>query len=226
MGLSFRFITLIFTILAFTNVVSAIACPTTYEKILERVSTEQIFRATREDTADELYFHNEGEPYPNGRQMNPVYLHENTRGRLFGGRDPVRLLVHYVNEVDRRNYQVQIQNQHILDHNGHPIDTTDGETSTVDFTTHVYIYVMDFNGNIYIAKGERLKFHHSSFFAGGPVAAAGEIAIRNGEIIMINDNSNHYQPTNINNQQVVSSLRRQGLTVPDSVQQFRSGQHF
>ncbi|GAA4667708.1 hypothetical protein [Amycolatopsis dongchuanensis] len=57
------------------------------------------------------------------------------------------------------------------------------------------IFVMDRHGNVYAsnyqAEGE---FHHSTLTNGRPVAAAGELFVKDGRIIKITDNSGHYRP--------------------------------
>jgi hypothetical protein len=56
------------------------------------------------------------------------------------------------------------------------------------------IYVMSSDGVIYFRQGhDPYEFHHSSFLAGAPVAAAGEIIIENGRIVMVNNRSGHYR---------------------------------
>lgn len=52
-------------------------------------------------------------------------------------------------------------------------------------------YVMDSKGNLYIFDDIK-TVRHSSIFAGGPVAAAGDIQIENGRVTAIDANSGHY----------------------------------
>ncbi len=60
------------------------------------------------------------------------------------------------------------------------------------------IFVLDPRGNMYVNMGTQGEFHHSSFLAGGPVIYAGEIEIRNGKLLHLNNSSGHYQPTETN----------------------------
>jgi uncharacterized protein (UPF0276 family) len=76
-------------------------------------------------------------------------------------------------------------------------------------------FVMDHNGNVYVsnykAKG---KFHHSSFLAGQPVAAAGYIHVENGVVKAALPVSGHYKPTETNMNQMLWNLYNQGISVP------------
>jgi hypothetical protein len=61
------------------------------------------------------------------------------------------------------------------------------------------IFVLDGKGNMYATLDAyrlgRISIHHSSFLAGGPVAAAGELEVREGKIVGFTDQSGHYKPT-------------------------------
>jgi hypothetical protein len=76
------------------------------------------------------------------------------------------------------------------------------------------IYVMAPSGRIYYAPESIAKkgaFHHSSFFAGGDVAAAGEIRVKNGFIQTISRGSGHYLSEPKNLEQFKSELKRRGV---------------
>ncbi|WP_119726298.1 hypothetical protein [Thermomonospora amylolytica] len=60
-------------------------------------------------------------------------------------------------------------------------------------------------------------FHHSSFLAGGPVAAAGELRVVNGRLGLISDRSGHYQPPPEFRDRVVEMLRQAGVTITDDM---------
>lgn len=84
------------------------------------------------------------------------------------------------------------------------------------------IFVMGETGDIYIANCHRMgQFHHSSFLAGGPVAAAGEIRIETGVVKLLSRASGHYEPTSAQFTQVMDRLRDQGIsasyTIDDDV---------
>ncbi|WP_205876622.1 hypothetical protein [Mycobacterium camsae] len=56
-------------------------------------------------------------------------------------------------------------------------------------------------------------FHHSSFFGGEDVAAAGELVVRDGKIELVPDHSGHYAPVQLRTQQVLDQLASQGIVV-------------
>lgn len=80
------------------------------------------------------------------------------------------------------------------------------------------LFVMDQEGGIYAAppglqfsNGKFLR--HSSFLAGEPAAAAGEMIVRNGKIILVNRKSGHYKPSQKANDQFLSQLQEQGVNI-------------
>jgi hypothetical protein len=102
----------------------------------------------------------------------------------------------YLNEVDRLKYKVTVKKDGLLyDSKEELINNPDG------------IYVMDEAGEIYIHTKQVGKFHHSSFLAGGPVAAAGEIKIKDGVIKFIDRSSGHYHPEPEHFDQVIEELK-------------------
>ena len=56
------------------------------------------------------------------------------------------------------------------------------------------IFVMDPEGQVYVGRHDVGKFHHSSFLGGEPVAAAGEMIVKNGIIETVSNKSGHYRP--------------------------------
>jgi hypothetical protein len=82
------------------------------------------------------------------------------------------------------------------------------------------LFVMDQKGNIYAAPpGLQLsngKFiRHSSFLAGEPVAAAGEMIVSNGKVVLVNRRSGHYKPSQKANNQFLSRLQELGVDISD-----------
>jgi hypothetical protein len=76
------------------------------------------------------------------------------------------------------------------------------------------MYVMDENGNLYVSLRQVPgALHHSSFLGGAPVAGAGELVVRDGDVTIISRKSGHYQPTAAQQQAVVDALAEQGLDV-------------
>ena len=56
------------------------------------------------------------------------------------------------------------------------------------------MYTMDTSGNVYVCFDHPKTFHHSSFVAGKPVAAAGTITVCDGRLRAISNESGHYMP--------------------------------
>jgi hypothetical protein len=78
------------------------------------------------------------------------------------------------------------------------------------------LFVMDEKGKIYVYSGDRLtkeleSIHHSSLLAGGPVSSAGEIFVKEGLPVGINDRSGHYLPAPDIFRQVLDELRSRGV---------------
>jgi hypothetical protein len=82
-----------------------------------------------------------------------------------------------------------------------------------------FIFVMDGEGNIYSACKTLVK-HHSSFLAGGPVAAAGWWEIEYGAIKSITNDSGHYQPPLDYTKQVLKELKSRGVDIGGVVQRW------
>lgn len=73
---------------------------------------------------------------------------------------------------------------------------------------------MDEYGNIYASKSQAVgKFHHSSFLAGKPVAAAGEISVKDGIIESVSRKSGHYWPDEDHLAQFMEELGDQGVDI-------------
>jgi hypothetical protein len=137
--------------------------------------------------------------------MIRVYMGEE-KGKVFG------TSVKYLNKEERAHYKVTIRDGKVFDADGKPFETRQASTAfKVDKGRA--IFVMDAQGSIYISNEQtRGKFHHSSFFAGQPVAAAGDIRIEDGFITAISRKSGHYRPTPEQLNQVVQQLAHQNIT--------------
>lgn len=86
---------------------------------------------------------------------------------------------------------------------------------TVDSNARVLSFVMDESGNIFGRQGNVGYFFHSSFFAGKPVAAAGEIIFDEGKILKISSNSGHYQPKPENFVQALKEIQSRGIILSE-----------
>jgi hypothetical protein len=78
------------------------------------------------------------------------------------------------------------------------------------------IFVMDEKGKIYVYDGDYFTenmelIFHSSLLAGKPVASAGELFVKDGKLLEINNRSGHYQPAMEVFGRVLEELRARGL---------------
>jgi hypothetical protein len=111
--------------------------------------------------------------------------------------------VKYLNAQERASYELHVKDGLLYDNTGKIVDSRSPG-----------IFVMSPEGRIYFAPGGTVKrgqFQHSSFLAGAPVAAAGEMVVVNGEIRALSRRSGHYWPSQENAMQFLSELARRGV---------------
>ncbi len=83
------------------------------------------------------------------------------------------------------------------------------------------LFVMDPHGNLYVSLRRVVsRIHHSTLTGGGPVAAAGELRVRDGQLLTLNDHSGHYPPTHSCNQITVAELKQRGVDTRNVVFDF------
>lgn len=76
------------------------------------------------------------------------------------------------------------------------------------------IFVMDAFGNIYATTREDVaRLRHSSLSAGQPVAAAGELVVRDGVVLQVTGRCPQYDIGPDNAQRVLAQLRDEGVDV-------------
>jgi hypothetical protein len=151
-----------------------------------------------------------GEPMPT-TGMNPHYQGEHLPGNnVWPGQQ-----VTYLDDAGREAYRVIPRDGKLVDVNGLPFDTAAGSSAHLGGGGRA-IYVMDEQGNVYASNFHGVgEFHHSSFMGGKPVSGAGELEVRNGEVIGITDRSGHYTPSQAMTRQTVERLRAQGIPIRD-----------
>lgn len=98
--------------------------------------------------------------------------------------------VKYCTPQERWSRSLSVRGGVILDADGERYHT--GLKKTAFSGTGWAIYVMDFEGVFYSDSHAVNQFHHSSFFAGGPVRAAGELAVDGGRLVAITNKTGHY----------------------------------
>lgn len=97
------------------------------------------------------------------------------------------------NDIERLEYELAIIDGKLYTKKGKLFDTAFGGTGRKPIGKA--IFVMSEDGRIFSSNNyPRGIFHHSSFFAGGEVAA-GELKVTKGVIEFVSKQSGHYQPT-------------------------------
>ncbi len=120
--------------------------------------------------------------------------------------------VTYLDEAGRQPYHLEVRNGLLYDATGNLFDTTRARSAHTGAGTA--IFVMDAQGNFYSTMVHAVgEFHHSSFLAGQPVAAAGEMVVTNGRIVRITNRSGHYRPPGRLVDQAVARLEQLGVDV-------------
>lgn len=121
--------------------------------------------------------------------------------------------VRYYDPIERQQFALTVREGHLYNAQGVPFDTATavshwgGEARA--------IFVMDRRGRIYASNEHGVTLKHSSFLAGDPVAAAGELSVSDGRITLISDNSGHYRPSRKYTFQLIDRLKSQGIQVDD-----------
>ncbi len=144
-----------------------------------------------------------GTRYPEAVSLMKKYAGEET-GAVWGTQ------VTYLNAEQRQQFQLHMHDGKLCDAQGRAFDTRGAQSSFLE-TEGTAIFVMNPDGDIYAAN-DRVpgKFQHSSFLAGAPVAAAGEIEVHDGVVKFISGKSGHYRPSADQLDQMVHNLKSQG----------------
>lgn len=147
--------------------------------------------------------------------MQEQYRGEDTNGMGPWSLHPVK----YYNKRERRRFLLSVNDGKLHDSDGRPYDTTDGGPRADGHA----IFVMDESGRIYSSRYSKVgEFHHSSFLAGEPVAAAGTILVKNGTLHELTDDSGHYKPGKSYTMQAVEHLRSLGVKIAPEIVQTRT----
>jgi hypothetical protein len=118
--------------------------------------------------------------YFNGRTINPVQIASLNTQR-----------VKYCTPAERADFAINIEGGFLKDASGDLYDTGCKETG---FKGKGWaIYVVDFDGQFYSESHILNEFHHSSFLAGNPTQAAGELAVDRGRLIGLTNKTGHYK---------------------------------
>lgn len=135
--------------------------------------------------------------------------------RIWGGSH-----VRYLTDDELARHKLTIVDGRVSDADGAPFDTRDGYTHWSG--PGRAIFVMDADGNIFAAKKHIVgQFHHSSLGQGRPVAAAGELEVRDGTLVALTDHSSHYCPPRRYTEQALRELQARGVDVDSLIKEFR-----
>jgi len=116
--------------------------------------------------------------------------------------------VEYVEEEDRDRYQV-IPTGNSLKQNDQNFDT--GNMFSSGAGAGYSVFVMSPGGEIYSNEHKPGLFHHSSFLAGLPTAAAGELKVTGGRLQHVTNKSGHYHPGAAQMYQFMKELKEKGM---------------
>ncbi|MFD4441153.1 toxin glutamine deamidase domain-containing protein [Nocardia sp. NPDC058519] len=156
------------------------------------------------------------------QDMHHQYVGEHLPGNTVWETPPSN--VEYLDEQARRPFRIEIRDGILYNSNGQRFDTTVGRSSWG--ISGRAIFVMDQNGNLYAALEHAPgRFNHSSFLAGSPVAAAGELVVINGVIQTLSDSSGHYRPERGHTLQAIDHIRRLGIQLTTDQIRLEASRH-
>ncbi|MEH1965086.1 eCIS core domain-containing protein [Nostoc sp.] len=113
-------------------------------------------------------------------------------------------------QPEREQFHLSINSK--FSQNGKPFNTTNMYTAF--WGRGAAIYVMDPNGEFYANSHKIGQFHHSSFFAGGAVAGAGELKTdSSGELQAISNKTGHYHTGEEHIFQVLEELKKHNVDI-------------
>jgi len=145
------------------------------------------------------------EPRFRTMQMWPEYQGEEKVGGHFEG------AVAYLDASRREKYRVLAVDGRLVDLAGRPLNPGHRPAKWKG-DEGLAIFVLDAAGNLYATLDhERGRFHHSSFFSGGPVAMAGDLRVFDGHLVEVSNQSGHYRPPPAALRQAIERLREMGV---------------
>lgn len=104
---------------------------------------------------------------------------------------PFEQKVVYLNREERKDFLLEIK-EGAFYYKGELFDSH--EFYSIHSGKGKAIFVMDADGNLYVAKHKAGRIHHSTLYAGKEVLGAGEVIVKNGKLIQITNKSGHYRP--------------------------------
>ena len=119
--------------------------------------------------------------------------------------------VFYYDQTLRHSLRLSVKGNHIYNTAGQTFDTSNADKSHGGKVAA--ILTMSVFGDVYASKVHPVYlFHHSTFFAGNPVGAAGEIIASKGVTDRMTSCSGHYRPSDDIARQAIDALAKQGYS--------------
>lgn len=152
---------------------------------------------------------------PTGAQYPTILMQQKYRGENFVdvyGAGPAMNPVRYFKDQTRQGLEISVDAQGLLRKaDGSLLNTCHPVTKDCPPA----IFAMSGDGRILVYDGDYLldtmeEIAHSSLFAGGPVASAGEIFVKDGKLLVISNRSGHYVPTMEQMRTAVRELEARG----------------
>jgi len=119
--------------------------------------------------------------------------------------------VKYLDDDERAAYELSLGSIIRRGLNPKPYDTSESYTNGIG-KSHA-IFVMDGIGTFFTGDHKIGAFHHSSFLAGGNVAAAGSMKVEGGKLKEISNKSGHYTPNDSHLRMALSELKESGVSI-------------
>ncbi len=124
--------------------------------------------------------------------------------------------VEYMDSIRREDYRIDFAGGRLWSKiNGvrEPFETGNCATAFMGVRYGMAMFVISPDEVMYAGEQQVGKRHHSSFLAGGPVLAAGELGVSGGVIKSINNSSGHYRPCDEHSYNMLRFLRRRGVNL-------------
>jgi uncharacterized protein RhaS with RHS repeats len=148
--------------------------------------------------------------YPLLKEMDPDYVGEELG--IAKAWEPFGAEIEYLTKEQRKNYEIVVKDGLVYDAKGIPLNSGNSINGKL-------MYVMDSDGKIYSGPQRIMEFHHSSFLAGAPVAAAREIDVAGGFILTHSRNSGHYKPNKEHHDQFIAEMNERGVDLSKVVEE-------
>eukprot|EP00945_MAST-04E_sp_MAST-4E-sp1_P000219 g219.t1 len=131
--------------------------------------------------------------------------------------------VQYMTESQRALFEIKVENGIMTLNNspsGERLNTSrwgcvGAWQAGMNFGRGIWIFVLSMDFRLYVAQKITGRLHHSSFLAGGPTRAAGNIIVRDGKLLAIAGTSGHYRPTAENITLMKEWLANNGVVMKD-----------